>query len=100
MRTPKQIKAEMDKLKTMKPKVLRRSMFGADHHAAIDAQVEVLTKTLHPDAVYEEFPNRETTGVEEDYPSNVFEAALEAAEWLHEKEKQLAPSVGWKELVR
>src|SRR6266550_4713598 len=100
MRTDKEITAEIKKLKAMKPKTIQRSFFGADHHAAIDAQVEVLTKRMETDDIYDKFPNRDETGAEEDCPSNVFEAALEAGEWMHEQNETPAPSVGWKELER
>ena len=46
MRTGKEIAAEIAKLKKMKPDVRKTSMFGDNHHDAIDAQVDVLERKL------------------------------------------------------
>lgn len=91
--TQKQITAEIAKLTKMKPKVRRRSGFGDDHHAAIDAQIYVLTERSDLDDIYDAW-------AEEDHASNVQEAAVEACHWMTGENAQQAPSKGWAELVR
>jgi hypothetical protein len=49
MRTDKEIKAEIEKLKAIKPKVRRYTVFGDNHWAAIDAQIEVLANRIDQD---------------------------------------------------
>ena len=44
MRVKKQIDKEIAALKKMKPNVRRSSAFGDNHHAAIDAQIDVLER--------------------------------------------------------
>lgn len=89
--TPEEIQSEIAKLKEMKPRVLRTSMFGDDHHANIDGQIDVLEKGLTEDEVYSEF---------EDSPDNVRDGAREAAMWLEGESEDGAPSENWKSLVR
>ena len=89
MRTEKEIKAEITRLKTMKPNVRRASMFGDNHHDAIDAQVDVLDRKLTPEQCWDEFA---------DDRENIQESAREAAEWLVGDTDDL-PSKGWKELL-
>ena len=89
MRTGKEIAAEIAKLKKMKPDVRKTSMFGDNHHDAIDAQVDVLERKLTLDQCWDEFA---------DDRENVQSAANEAAEWLAGLTDDL-PSAGWKELL-
>lgn len=91
--TPKQVKAEVAKLRKMKPKVLSRSQFGDDHHEAIDAQIEVLEEGLENGEIYDRF---------EEGPENILTAALDAMGWMDggsygDGDK---PSEDWKDLVR
>jgi hypothetical protein len=106
--TDKQIEAEIKKLTEMKPNVLRKSMFGDDHHAAIDAQIDVLRSHMTEDEVYDNYPSvdevdeAEERGEElyDSYPDNVRDGALDAARWLAGESEDGTPSSGWKELVR
>jgi hypothetical protein len=97
--TSKQIKDEIKKLTAMKPKVLRHSMFGDDHHHAIDKQIEVLG---HLDEFFDEEEIERIGGCdEEDWASNVMENALYAFQWADGQEvDDGAPSEGWKSLVQ
>lgn len=84
-----EISKEIEQLKQMKPNVRNKSMFGDDHHEAIDAQIEVLKERLDTDEIYDQF---------EDGESNVLDSAVAAREWM-DGENDDAPSVGWKELL-
>src|SRR5574337_583637 len=75
--TATEIQRQVAGLRVLKPRVLRRSMFNDDHHAAIDAQVEVLEDDLTEDAIY----NRSDEDAE-GWPDNVRDAALAARQWL------------------
>lgn len=90
-RTRKAIQAEIARLKEMKPNVLQFSAFGDDHHAAIDAQIEVLEGDMSEDECYDsiKFSENET----------ILEECLYAARWARGEEKN-APSANWVELVR
>ena len=97
--TSAQVKAEIARLIKMKPTVRRASIFGDDHHAAIDAQIQVLDKRWDPDEAADEYSD------EHDYPENVCTAAYDAAKWLAgqwstvEFDGAKYPSETWKSLV-
>jgi hypothetical protein len=73
-KTDEAISAEITALDALKPKVPRYGHFGDDNHAAIDAQITVLTERLTRDQVRERFP--------EDGADKLF-MALVAADWMH-----------------
>ena len=87
--TSEAVKAEIEALKQIKPKVRPESFFGDNHHDAIDAQVKVLTEDMSEEDAESEF---------EYEPDNVRNAAMEAYDWL-EGSLPEAPSAGWQELV-
>jgi hypothetical protein len=95
----KQIEAEIETLRTMKPTVLMESMFGDNHHDAIDAQIDVLANGLTEDDIYDIF-----VPLEEDplkgCADNVRDAMLEAAQWVNGESEDGAPSKNWECLVR
>ncbi len=89
-RSKEEIQKEIETLREMKPKVRQFSAFSDDHHAAIDAQIEVLEEDLDDDDVYERF--------EED-AQNILDEAIHALEWMN-GENDEAPSVGWADLAK
>lgn len=84
---------EIAALTTMKPTVLRFSMFRDDHHAAIDAQITVLTQRMDHDKVEAEFGES---------AENIREEAVDAHDWMHglQANDMLKPSENWASLVR
>lgn len=97
MKTPKQIEKEIKALTEMKPRVKRNSVFGDDHHDAIDAQVEVLTKRMSESSIYDK--DGETDPDDDSlWKQNVMDAALSAYRWMRGEEDE-APSEGWKDLL-
>ncbi len=94
MRTEKEIKDQIAALKKIKPTVLRRSFFGDDHHAAIDAQIE----TLQNKYSYRTIDNRNGAEWEE----NEADSARSACDWMggEDLEDGPTPADTWKELVR
>lgn len=103
--TKKQINQQIAALKKMKPRVLRQSLFGDDHHAAIDAQVSVLKNRLTESDVYDRQEECRATECpfhddDVDYAvENVFEHAREAALWLDGQSEFRLLTDNWKELV-
>jgi hypothetical protein len=87
-KTEEEIDAEVAALREMKPRVRRFSMFGDDHHKAIDLQIEVLEERMDEDQIDDLFEG-------DDENSH----AREAVQWMA-GETENAPSVDWKELVR
>jgi len=55
MKTEKQIKKEIEALKTIRPNVIPMSLFGDDNLAGVDAQIAVLENDWDEDDVYDEF---------------------------------------------
>jgi len=97
--TEDQIKAEINRLFGMKPRVVRQSMFADDHHAAIDAQVEVLQDAVSDDPeLFDEGAIDDRAEIE-GWAENVRLAAVEAYQWLEGEEKS-SPSNEWRCLVR
>lgn len=76
----------------MKPRVRHYSKFGDNHHASIEAQIEVLTERLDEDTIYD----KQSDG---DWNENTVGCALEARRWL-DGEEDSPPSEGWKGLVQ
>jgi hypothetical protein len=99
MKTAKQVEKEIAMLVEMKPRVLRRSGFGEDHHEAIDAQIKVLKERMSEDRIYDIFQPVDEDGEPDDEGNrHDLDSALEAKRWLDGEGD--APSKGWKELVR
>jgi hypothetical protein len=94
MRDLKEIELEITTLKEMKPKVRRSSAFGDDHHAAIDAQIDVLQNNHSEDWIWGQADEPADSG----YVDNVRDSALDAARW-RSGDEDTKPSEGWKELV-
>lgn len=84
-RTQKQIDAEIETLRNMKPNVRRFSMFHDDHHKAISMQILVLTKNLDTDDI-------------SDFEHDDYDAAIAAIDW-RDGESEGAPSEEWKDLL-
>lgn len=91
---PKEVLAEIKRLKEMQPNVRAMSMFGDDNRAAIDAQIAVLEGNLGEDAVYDAYSNPDN-----DDDRHLLDNALEARRWLDGDSEDGLPSEGWKELV-
>lgn len=98
MRTDKEIKTELAKLRAIKKYVPRRTAFGDDNHESIDFQIEVLEKKLSEDDVYNRCHREdEDDGRKEDdslLSSNTLDAALSARRWL-DADGEESPSTGW-----
>jgi hypothetical protein len=90
--TLKQVEAEINALEDVKPKVVHYSFFGDNNHAAIEAQIEVLTEEFDEQDCY--------TNQENDvWTEHETSAAVEAAQWLTGDEEE-PPSKGWKEIAK
>lgn len=84
MKTKEEIKTMVEKLKELKPKVRQTSVFGDNHHDAIDAQIRVLEEHMSDDGIEREFAvieedenGDETYGVAQ----NVYDAADMIFQW-------------------
>lgn len=86
MKDRKEIETEIATLREMKPRIRRASFFGDDHHAAVDAQIDVLQNNRNEDWVWDQAS-----------ADNVRDAACEAVRWRDGDGDK--PSDGWKELV-
>jgi hypothetical protein len=93
-----EIEQEIAKLVAMKPTVRATSMFGDNHHDAIDAQVEVLTRRMAEPAIYARFGD--PLDDDPDQPQNVVDSAIEAGLWLVGEGDGNPPSAEWQPLVR
>jgi hypothetical protein len=92
--TLEQISAQIAALQKIKPRVRHYSLFGADHHAAIDAQIQVLEGRMDNDEIYDEKEKAQ-------WPDSVLEAALDARRWLDGEYEDATDLVAsWKELAR
>lgn len=78
---PEEIKAEIEKLRDLKPRIRQYSAFGDDNHAAIGAEILVLEGRLFEDCEHN------------------LDAALAARSWLDGYE-ETPPSEGWESLVQ
>ncbi len=89
VKTDTQVEEEIKELRRLLPKVVRRSLFGDDNHAAIEAQIRVLEERLDEDDIDDEF--------DDEY---VRSNAQEAFNWRTGEEADAEdPSSGWSVLV-
>lgn len=97
-KTDEQIAQEIKKLNELKPRVPSNSMFGDDNHAAIDAQIAVLTERMGMDAIYSRFDNEDDP--EED--RSALDSAIEAHDWItgERADDEDSPSEGWAILAK
>ena len=97
MRETKEIKIEIEKLKLIKPKVRVQSVFGDNHHEAIEAQIEVLEEKMTEETVLNHFPSIEEDE-EDGFKQNIIDAVMDAVYWLENVD---SPSLSedWKALV-
>ena len=101
-KTNEEIAAEIAALKEIKPRVRKCSAFGDDHHAALDAQVEVLERRMSNDKVYDRFEptDNEDCDYDEGRSESILNAAVEALLWMNnEAADPAAPSENWKDLT-
>lgn len=75
MKTQKEIKEQIEKLKAIRPKIRPTSFFGDSNLDKLDAQVKVLEEGLDQDDIYDEWPRDE-----EDMEVRM--SAEEALNWL------------------
>jgi hypothetical protein len=92
MRTQKEIQGEIKKLEEMKPRVRRFSGFCDDHHAAIDAQLEVLNCEVEG----EDFEDQIDSG---NWTEHDRDNAQRALDWMERTTDDPAPSEEWTELL-
>lgn len=102
--TPEKIAAEIAALQELQPKVRPFSAFNDDNRAAIDAQVDVLTRRLSVSQVYDrwgEDTDAEELG-EEEFDQNLLDCALQAAQWLIGElaDGEESPAASWKGLCQ
>jgi len=91
VRSEKAIRAEIEKLEAMKPKVRRYSAFGDDNWRAINAQLDALRSRLTHSDVDRKYPDDDQM----DDHSN----AMEASNWMVGS-TETPPSEDWLSLVQ
>jgi hypothetical protein len=92
-KTSEEVKAEVAKLREMKPNIRHRTSFGDDNWAAIDAQIKVLEEGMDEDEIWDEWPEDEEDMHERD-------SAREALAWNNGDKDSEAPSDTWRSLTR
>ncbi len=104
--TKAQIKAEIKKLKAMKPFIPVKSMFGDNNHNSIDADIAVMEKNLTEEQIEERYLPRDEDGddTEDDHESgktsDIEHSARMTRYWMDgEKQGDGAPSKGWESLA-
>jgi hypothetical protein len=96
--TPQEIKAEIEKLREIKPTIPRESKFGDNYHDAIDAQIEVLEKGVSAEAIGDRADDARTDE-EALWTEDVRDAALDAAEWREGDSDFVSLADNWKDLA-
>jgi hypothetical protein len=104
MKSQKVINQQIKALTEMKPRVLRHSGFGDDHHAGIDAQIHVLKEKLTEDDIYNLKDECESTECADDNGidwsvESIFDNGVEAARWLIDESELELLTDNWKGLV-
>ena len=89
--TQKEIQAEIETLRKMKPTVRDITYFGDSNHDAIDAQIEVLSGEVDEDEIDDKVEDGE-------WAEHVYASARNAVDWMNGDSDDV-PSEEWKELV-
>lgn len=100
IRSSAELVAEIAALQELRPKIRPRSMFGDDHLAAIDAQIEVLSEQMSGEKIYDRYyvEDERKTDVPTPESENILHNAMIARQWLDGDEPE-TPSSGWEALV-
>jgi hypothetical protein len=98
-KSPKQIAAEADRLMAMKPNIPRYTAFGDNNHAAIDAQVDVLTHDWDEDEINLRTQFEDEEEDDSKWKLHQQEAALQAR-WWADGQESVSPSKSWECLVK
>lgn len=85
------VEAEIKALTELKPTVLQRSMFGDNHHDAIDAQIAVLQDGMGMDTVLQSYGDEEA----DEFQQNVLDAAIEAYDWMVGDQEEAPSKSDW-----
>lgn len=88
--TNDQITEEIQRLVALKGKVPEHNFFGDDNHAGIDAQIEVLSKKMSRDRIYDRWGQEDG----DDYDQHKLDLALDAYSWIEGTSTE-SPSQGW-----
>lgn len=89
-KTEKEVKAEVAKLKEMKPFVRQFTAFGDSNHDKMDCEIQALEEDMDEDQTYDEWP-------EDEADMEKRSAAQYAINW-REGDEEESPSEGWKML--
>uniref|UniRef100_A0A6M3KE97 Uncharacterized protein n=1 Tax=viral metagenome TaxID=1070528 RepID=A0A6M3KE97_9ZZZZ len=81
MKTQKQITKEIKALKTVRPNVRPRNMFGDDNLAALNAQIKVLEENLNRDRIHDAYDHVDSS-------EHILESALDARQWINDEEDE------------
>lgn len=79
MKTEEQVKKEIEALKTVRPNVRPRSMFGDDNLGSVDAQIVVLENDMDGEDIYEMYDRTSSS-------EYILDAAIAAREWIDDEE--------------
>lgn len=92
MRTVSEITAEIQKLKDIKPKVRRKTLFGEDNHEAIDIQIHVLEKVMTESKIYDTYDSVGDDDIDHDEGrgERQLDNAMHAFRWMHGDEEKLS----------
>ncbi len=105
--TKAQIKAEIKKLKAMKPFIPVKSMFGDNNHNSIDADIAVMEKNLTEEQIEERYLPRDEDGddIEDDHENgktaDIEHSARMTRYWMDGAPRlgEGAPTKGWEALA-
>lgn len=93
--TEDEVKAEINRLREMKPSVRGADMFGGDNRAKIAATVTALEENMSEDEIYDRWGDPDDPEVNID----LINCARDALEWKNGEDEEL-PSKGWEPLVQ
>jgi hypothetical protein len=106
MKTADQIQSEIQKLQVIRPRVRKTNAFGQDNHAAIDAQIAVLTAVSRIANLDElnTLPEADQLmpGDFDDMSLSVREGAQEAVDWASDYSDtvSLVDGDGWASIAK
>lgn len=97
---PQQVKDEITALRELRDKIPKRSKFGNDNLARIDAEIDVLEHNLSEDEIVSRYGTDAVTEKFADADIDIYQEAMYARQWIDGEAQDGAMSDGWRATIK
>jgi hypothetical protein len=94
-RTSEEIAKEVERLREIRKNTPKKSFFGDDNHAEIDAVIEALEKRMTAEEAERKLYQDESAEEFEDGDNDLYHTVCSAIRWMNGDKHEVAYSAGW-----